>query len=86
MWPNWFKNTVFAEDQVVKLTLQTLKNMRSADSFDLFLGLVEKACQQFGTDGPILHCKQKALKHLEVGSTGGYITITTSVQGHYCQL
>ena len=47
-----------AESQeVVQLSLQTLKDMRSADLFDLFFSLVEKICQQTGCDEPILPWK-----------------------------
>ena len=49
--------------EVVRLTLQSLKNMKSADSFDMFLSLVEKVSQQSGTEGPVLPRKRKAPKH-----------------------
>ena len=49
--------------EVVRLTLPSLKNMRSADSFDMFLSLVEKVSQQNGTEGPVLPRKWKAQKH-----------------------
>ena len=58
--------------EVVKLTLQTLKNERSADAFDLCFSLVEKVCEQTGSDEPVLPWKQKAPNHLEVGFAEGY--------------
>jgi len=62
-----------AESQeVVQLSLQTLKDMRSADLFDLFFSLVEKICQQTGCDEPVLPRKRKAPKHLEVGIAEGF--------------
>ena len=70
--------------EVVKLTLQTLKNMRNADSFDLFFSLVEKVRQQTGCDEPVLPRKRKAPKHLEVGSAEGFHSV--SVQEHYRRL
>ena len=54
--------------------------MRSTDSSDLFFGLVE-VCQQFGSNGPVLTCKQRELKHLQVGLAEGYHS--TSVQEQY---
>ena len=70
--------------EVVKLTLQTLKDMRSVDSFDLFFSLVEKVRQQTGCDEPVLPRKRKAPKHLEVGSAERFHS--TSVEEHYRQL
>ena len=74
-----------AESQeVVKLTLQSLKNMRSADSFDLFFSLIEKARHQTGCEEPALPRKRKAPKHLEVGSSEGFHS--ASIQEYYRQL
>ena len=47
-----------------------------------FLG--KKLSQQSGTEGPVLPRKQKAPKHLEVGSAEGYHS--ASVQEYYHQL
>jgi len=58
--------------------------MRSTNSFDLFFSLVEKIHQQTGCDEPVLPWKQKAPKHLEVGTTEGFHS--ASVQEHYHQL
>ena len=70
--------------EVVKLTLQSLKNMRSADSFDLFFSLVEKVSHQTGCEEPVLPRKRKAPKHLEVGSSEGFHS--ASIQEYYRQL
>ena len=70
--------------EVVKLTLQSLKNMRSADSFDLFFSLVEKARHLTGCEEPALPPKQKAPKHLEVASSEGFHI--ASIQEYYRQL
>ena len=70
--------------EVVRLTLRSLKNMKSADSFDMFFSLVEKVSRQSGTEGPVLPRKRKAPKHLEVGSAEGYHS--ASVQEYYRQL
>ena len=80
------KKAVFVAEgqEVVKLTLQTLKNMRSADSFDLIFSLVKKVRQQTGCDEPVLPRKRKVPKHLEVDSAEGFHSVL--VQEHYCQL
>ena len=70
--------------EVVKLTLQSLKNMKSADSFDLFFSLIEKVRHQNGCEKPVLPRKQKAPKHLEVGSSEGFHS--ASKQEYYCLL
>ena len=57
--------------------------MRSTDSFDLFFSLVEKVRQQTNCEEPVLPRKQKAPKHLEVGSAEGFYS--DSVQEHYRQ-
>ena len=70
--------------EVVKLTLQSLKNMRNVDSFDLCFSLVEKACHQTGYEEPALPRKRKAPKYLEVGSSKGFHS--ASIQEYYRQL
>ena len=70
--------------ELAKLTLQSLKNMRSTDSFDLFFSLVEKVRHQTGCEEPVLPWKQKAPKHLEVGSSEGFHS--ASIQEYYRQL
>ena len=66
--------------EIVRPTLQSLKNMRSADSFYMF----EKFSRKSRTKGPVLPQKRKALKHLEVGSAEWYHS--ASVQEYYRQL
>ena len=61
--------------EVAKLSLQTLKNMRNTDSFNLFFSLVEKFRQQTGGDEPVLPRKRKAPQHLEVGTAEGYYSV-----------
>ena len=70
--------------ELAKLTLQSLKNMRSTDSFDLFFSLVEKVRHQTGCEEPVLPRKRKAPKHLEVGSSEGFHS--ASIQEYYHQL
>ena len=70
-----------AGQSVTDLTVATLKQMRSDESFRLFYNLVDTNHQKAGVDEPILPRKRKAPRRFEVGSSDGFHSPT--VQDYY---
>ena len=64
------KQTLSAAEgqEIARLTITTLKGMRSSGAFDLFFELVERFCDKHGVSKPSLPRKRKAPCHLEVGT------------------
>ncbi len=70
-----------AGQSVADLTVATLKQMRSDESFKLFYALVDTNRQNTGVDEPALPRKRRAPRQFEVGSSDGFHS--SSVEDHY---
>ena len=67
-----------------ELTNETLKSLRTVETFELFYQLVERLSDSVGADRPTLPRKRKVPKHYEIGEGEGYHSPTISK--HYRRL
>ena len=71
-----------AGQSVADLTVATLKQMHSDESFQLFYSLVDTNCQKASVGEPILPRKRKAPRWFEVGCSDGFHS--PNVEDCYC--